>query len=349
MQKINRSFLATAGLAVVIGIGSIAATAQTGPAAVSPAPASFKSEYTRPRGESPSPDENKLSAARVELGRMLFFDPRLSGTGAMSCATCHNPSFGWEDGLPRGVGHGDKQLGRSTPTVLNLAWGGPFFWDGRAMTLEQQAVGPIASPAEMNMPHDQAVARVRSISGYRTAFETAYRGEGVNIDTIGKALASYERTIVSAEAPFDNWILGRPEAISVSAQRGFALFNGKARCSVCHSGWRFTDDGFHDIGVGEGDLGRAGVKKNAIIQLQNAFKTPTLRNIDQRAPYMHDGSLPSLMAVVDFYDRADKRRDSISPEITPLGLTEEEKRDLVAFMRTLTSQDAPQPVPVLPQ
>jgi cytochrome c peroxidase len=331
----------------MLSLGSLAAIAQTGPAPVSLA--SMKAEYVRPNGEPPSPADNRLSAARVELGRMLFFDPRLSNTGSMSCATCHNPSFGWEDGLPRGVGSGDRQLGRATPTVLNLAWGGPFFWDGRAMTLEQQAVGPIAAEGEMNLPHDQAVARVRSIAGYRTAFDTAYKGEGVTIDTIGKALASYERIVVSAEAPFDAWIKGKMDAISVSAARGFGLFNGKARCNICHSSWRFTDDGFHDIGVGEGDMGRAGIKKTAIVQLQNAFKTPTLRNIDQRAPFMHDGSLPSLSAVVDFYDRADKRRASISPEIVPLGLTDEEKRDLVAFMLTLTSKDTPQPVPVLPQ
>jgi cytochrome c peroxidase len=283
----------------------------------------------------------------VALGRTLFFDPRLSGSGAISCATCHNPSLGWEDGLKRGIGHRGAELGRHTPTIIDVAWAEPLFWDGRAATLEEQAKGPIKSASEMNMPHDEAVKRVASISGYRAAFERAYPGEGVNIDTIAKAIASYERTIVSAKAPFDRWAEGDSQAISDSAKRGFVLFNGKAGCATCHSGWRFTDDGFHDIGLPSQDLGRAAIAPGIKV-LEHAFKTPTLRNVDQRAPYMHDGSVATLEAVVDHYDHGFVARESLAPEMKPLKLTADEKADLIAFMRSLTSHDKPVELPTLP-
>ena len=154
------------------------------------------------------------------------------------------------------------------------------------------------------------------------------------------AIATYERTVVSGEAPVDRWIKGQQGAISASAQRGFKLFNGKARCSACHSGWRFTDDSFHDIGISDTDIGR-GAELPGIVKMQHAFKTPGLRNIDQRAPYMHDGSLATLEEVIDHYDRGGVTRPSLSDEMRPLGLTTEEKRDLMAFMKALTSDDEP--------
>jgi cytochrome c peroxidase len=349
-STIRQSLLVGAGLlacaVLAMGAGSDgAALAQVAPELTLE---QMKAGYARPRGASPAPADNATTPVRVELGRRLFFDPRLSGSGAISCASCHNPSFGWEDGLPRGIGHNGQPLARSTPTVLNVGWGGPFFWDGRADTLERQAVMPIASAAEMNMPHDHAVARVRGIEGYRDAFAQAYPGEAITIGAVGKALAAYERTLVSAEAPFDRWIRGEARAISPEARRGFVLFNTTARCAVCHSGWRFTDDGFHDIGVATTDEGRATIAPG-IEQLRFAFKTPSLRNIDQRAPYMHNGSLPTLDAVVDFYDAAAERRPSVAEEVAPLGLTTEERSDLVAFLRTLTSNDPPQAAPILPR
>jgi cytochrome c peroxidase len=282
------------------------------------------------------------------LGRTLFFDPRLSGSKFISCATCHNPGFAWGDGLPKGIGDGMKPLKRRTPTILNAAYGDLMFWDGRADSLEAQALGPIQSAAEMNMPLGQAVERVSSLSGYRPLFEKAYPGEPVSGKTIAKAIATFERTVVSGQAPFDRWIDGDDRAISEQARRGFDLFNHKAECVQCHSGWNFTDSGFHDIGVNDEDLGRGALLK--IEAMQHAFKTPTLRNVAVRAPYMHNGSELNLEAVVDFYDEGGKaQRPSLATEIHPLHLTADEKADVVEFLRTLTSTDKAIAIPALPR
>jgi cytochrome c peroxidase len=200
----------------------------------------------------------------------------------------------------------------------------------------------------MNMQADAAIARIQSMPGYQAAFSRAYPGQPVSLDTIAAAIATYERTVVSGEAPFDRWVNGDAQAVSESAKRGFALFNGKANCAGCHAGWRMTDDGFHDVGMPDSDRGRAQVAPG-IAQLEHAFKTPTLRNITQRAPFMHDGSLPTLAAVIDHYDHGFVRRESLDTQMQPLNLTVEEKADLLALLDTLTSTDAPSFVPVLPQ
>jgi cytochrome c peroxidase len=317
------------------------------PAAGTGIPDSVLSDFARPRSV-PASRSNPTTPEKVVLGQMLFFDPRLSGSGVISCASCHNPALGWSDALPKGLGHMGGRLARRTPTILNVAYGEPYFWDGRAATLEDQAKGPLTSAKEMDMPAELAVARVVSIPGYVSAFDRAFPGKPVSLDTIAAALASYERTIVSSSAPFDQWVAGDEHAISPSAQRGFALFNGKANCAVCHAGWRMSDDGFHDIGISDGDRGRAAVSPG-IVQLEYAFKTPTLRNINQRAPYMHDGSISTLAAVIDHYDHGFEHRPSLDTQMHPLGLTTDEKTDLLAFLNTLTSVDAPAVVPVLPQ
>jgi len=313
------------------------------PVAVQPELADFQ----RP-SVTPAPRHNPVTPEKVSLGHMLFFDPRLSGSGAISCATCHNPGLAWGDGLPKGIGHMGSRLGRRTPTILNVAFGEPYFWDGRAATLEEQAKGPLGAAAEMNMQADVAIARIQSISGYQTAFSRAYPGQAVSLDTIAAAIATFERTVVSSEAPFDRWVKGDAQAVSEPAKRGFALFNGKANCSICHAGWRMTDDGFHDVGMPDSDRGRAEVAPG-ITQLEHAFKTPTLRNINQRSPFMHDGSLPTLAAVIDHYDQGFVRRPSLDTQMQPLNLTAVEKTDLLALLDTLTSADAPSFVPVLPQ
>lgn len=304
-------------------------------------------DFQRPQ-KTPASKSNPTTPEKVALGQMLFFDPRMSGSGAISCATCHNPALGWSDAMPTGLGHMGGRLKRHTPTILNVAYGEPYFWDGRAATLEEQAKGPLTSAAEMNMPADVAVSRIQSIPGYVTAFSYAFPGKSVSIDTIAAALASYERTVVSASAPFDKWVAGDEFAISQAAKRGFELFNGKANCAVCHAGWRMTDDGFHDIGIVGTDRGRAGVSPG-IVQMEHAFKTPTLRNVSQRAPYMHDGSLPTLASVIDHYDSGFVTRPSLDTQMRRLGLTPEEKSDLLAFLNSLTSLDPPTLVPVLPQ
>jgi cytochrome c peroxidase len=309
--------------------------------------ATLKDDYRRPEA-IPYPKDNAYSAVRAELGRDLFFDPRLSAANAQACASCHNASFGWQDGLAVGVGFGMKPLGRHTPTILNLAWSEPFFWDGRAPSLEAQALGPIQSPGEMNQPLDKAVEKLKAIAGYKPLFEAAYPGEGITPATIGKAIATFERTIVSGKAPFDRWVEGDEHAIDAAAQRGFVLFNTKASCMVCHSGWNFTDDGFRDIGLKSEDLGRAKQVPDVPV-LEHAFKTPGLRDLKQRAPYMHDGSLATLEDVVEHYDNGFVKRPSLSENIHPLNLTDGEKQDLLAFLDTLNAEDPPVTVPVLPR
>jgi len=336
--------LAVAATATLAGATSL--RAQAAKTAAIPL-AQLMAAYQRPH-DVPSPAGNPTTAAKVALGKALFFDPRLSGSGAISCASCHNPSLGWQDSLARGVGNAGSKLGRHTPTILNAAWVEPLFWDGRAATLEDQAKGPLAAPAEMNMPHGDVVRVVRSIPGYAPAFQAAFPREEVTIDTIAKAIAAYERTVVSGEAPFDRWIAGDEGAISAAAKRGFMLYNAKARCASCHSGWRMTDDGFHDIGLAGDDPGRGKLVPGLVI-LDHAFKTPTLRNIAERAPYMHDGSLGTLEAVVDHYDHGFQARPSLSTEIKPLHLTDQDKSDLVAFLHTLSSRDGDVAVPTLPR
>jgi cytochrome c peroxidase len=304
-------------------------------------------KYRRPT-TVPIPANNPVTPEKVALGQALFFDPRLSGSGAIACATCHNPGLAWGDGLAKGIGHMGTRLDRHTPTILNVAFGEPYFWDGRAATLEEQAKGPMESGKEMNIQASDAVRRLRDIPGYSAAFERVFPARPISIDTIAAAIATFERTVISRDAPFDRWVNGETRAISPAAVRGFILFNGKANCAVCHQGWRMSDDGFHDIGIADRDRGRALIAPG-IEQLEQAFKTPTLRNIDQRAPYMHDGSLASLDAVIDHYDKGFVRRASLDSNMRPLGLTPDEKRDLLEFLYTLTSVDAPITVAVLPQ
>lgn len=306
----------------------------------------WKAEYVRP-GSIPFPEENPFSADKARLGKLLFFDPRLSGNNYISCGTCHNPSFAWGDGLPTGIGHGMTRLGRRTPTVLNSAWTELLMWDGRFETLEEQALGPIGAGVEMNQTLEDLVTELEAIPGYRSLFNVTFPGEGVTIDNIAKAIATYERTVVSGVAPFDNWIAGDESAISEPAKRGFDLFNGKANCVACHSTWNFTDGSFHDIGLDDDDPGRGDIVQG-VEALQFAFKTPTLRNAAERAPFMHDGSLSDLMAVVVHYDEGGIQRPSLSDDMRPLGLTEQERMDLVEFMLTLSSDDEETALPNLP-
>jgi len=306
----------------------------------------LRANFERPT-TVPQPRSNPITADKVALGQMLFFDPRLSGSGTISCATCHNPGLGWGDGLPKGLGHMSSKLDRHTPTILDVAFGEPYFWDGRAVTLEDQAKGPLIAVKEMNMSLETALPLLRSLPGYIEAFGRAFPGQAISLDTIASAIASFERTVISNDAPFDRWIKGDDKAIPAAAVRGFVLFNGKANCAVCHSTWRMSDDGFHDIGLHDDDRGRAAIAPG-IVQLEHAFKTPTLRNITQRAPYMHDGSLPTLDAVIDHYDGGFEPHPSLDTNIHALGLTPGERADLLAFLDAMTSVDAPVALTALP-
>jgi cytochrome c peroxidase len=315
--------------------------------AATPSIEQLKADYRRP-DSIPFPRDNPYTATKAALGKALFFDTRLSAANVLSCASCHSPAYGWGDGQPRGVGHGMKQLGRRSPSIVNAAFGAIFMWDGRAGSLEEQALGPIRADVEMNLPIEQLIERLKGIPEYGPKFMAAFPGVGISAENIAKAIATYERTVVSERAPFDAWIEGDEKAISAEAKRGFVLFNTKAGCANCHSGWNFTDDSFHDIGLRDGDIGR-GKFLTSIIKMQHAFKTPGLREINRRGPYMHDGSIATIKAVIDQYNDGGVDRPSRSDLIKPLGLSNQEKADLVAFMDTLSSDLTPTIVPVLPR
>lgn len=266
-----------------------------------------------------------------------------------SCATCHNPGLSWGDGEPRAIGENQVRLPLRSPTLLNIAWVPKLGWDGHFHDLESVAMGPITGQNNMNLPEQELIGRLAALPGYVAAFDAAFANGGVTREKIEQSLATFERTIVSGDAPFDRWVHGDEAAISAAAKRGFALFNGKANCAVCHSGWAFTDAGFHDIGVAkDDDLGRGRLFPSSV-KLQHAFKTPTLRDVARRAPYMHDGSVASLADVIDLYDGGGIDRPSRDNDIRPLNLQSREKADLIAFLNALSDKPKPYPLPNLPR
>jgi len=308
----------------------------------------WRENYRRP-AEVPFPPDNPYSAAKNKLGGMLFFDPMLSGGRVRSCATCHNPGLAWGDGLPRAIGENQAVLPLRAPTLLNVAFLDTLGWDGKFHDLESVAFAPITAAGNMNLPEAALIERLTAVPGYVDAFTAVFGTGAITRRKIELALATFERSIVSGEAPFDRWINGDENAISPSAKRGFDLFNGKARCSSCHSGWTFTDGSFHDIGTAQnGDIGRGRLFPNST-KLQYAFKTPTLRDTTRRAPYMHDGSVATMAEVIALYNRGGIERPSRSVLIKPLGLTQDEITDLTAFLDTLANATEFGPVPILPR
>lgn len=282
------------------------------------------------------PDGDPPPAEWVELGRVLFFDTRLSGNQTQSCASCHNPDLGFSDGLKKGLGATGKRLGRNTPHLYNLAWEGRFFWDGRAASLEEQALGPIQSSAEMNMNLGDLIPRLKQVPYYQKAFKRLFPQEGLNAKTLARALSAFERTLIVDDTPFDRFIKGQKTALSPAAQRGLELFKGKANCVKCHDGPNFTDHGFHNLGLPDKDLGRYGVEKKEVFY--KAFKTPSLRNVAFSAPYMHDGSLATLEEVVRFYNQGGEKVRAKDKEMKPLDLSEAEIFDLLAFLGALNQK-----------
>ena len=298
--------------------------------------AALKALYVAPK-QAPSPADNPSTPAKVELGRKLFFDPGLSANGKLACASCHDVRHGFTDGEVLSLGVKGQPLARHTPTVINLAWSQAYFWDGRAGSLEQQAVMPIAEAKEMGMSYEVMTSRLQADADYRRLFQAAFPGEGPSVATVGKAIAAFERTLVYADAPFDRWIAGDEGAISEQAKRGFVDFNTRAGCAQCHKGWNFSDGKFHDNGVPSDDVGRSAIVADA--SLTHWFKTPGLRNIAERAPYMHTGELASLQDVLRFYRRF-TRRDTLSPEMR--NVRTRGAGDIIAFLQTLTSPTPPE-------
>lgn len=288
----------------------------------------------------PVPDDNLPTPEKIALGRRLFFDVRLSATGAMSCASCHDPAKTFGNGQRVGVGVFGRTGTRNVPTIINRGYGVAFFWDGRAATLEDQVLGPIENPAELGSRVSDAVRLLRNDASSLGAFQSVFDSEPSK-ETLARALASYVRSIVAGDAPIDRYLAGDREAILPEAREGLRIFRGKGNCMACHVGPTFTDERFHNTGVAWvggtlRDDGRAGVSGRP--EDGGAFKTPTLRHVAQTGPYMHDGSIDTLDEVVDFYDRGGIPNHYLDPELRPLGLSPFEKRNLVAFLTSLSGR-----------
>jgi cytochrome c peroxidase len=318
------------------------------------------------------PQDNPMSLQKVELGRALFFDRRLSRDGTVSCALCHDPAFAFTDANSLAAGVAGRRGTRNSPTILNAMFSNLLFWDGRAASLEEQVLHPISSPFEMGMGNQkELVNRVSSIAEYRRQFKQVFKTEGIALTTIAKAIAAYERTLLSGNSAFDLFIAGDGKAISEAQHHGWELFKGKARCIECHtysqSAPFFTDLKFHNTGIGTTDslfavliksltetppsnnptmlahsdgfseLGRYAITFRSVDV--GAFKTPTLRDVELTSPYMHNGSLRTLLDVVRLYNRGGNANSYLDERMQPLELTDREVNDLVEFMRSLTSAD----------
>jgi cytochrome c peroxidase len=284
------------------------------------------------------PADNPLTAAKIELGRKLFFDARLSLDGTVACATCHNPSLGFTDGRARAIGIYGQEFNRGAPMLINRLFSTAQFWDGRAKSLEDHIRQPIENELEMRNTSANVERTLRASGEYRDEFQEVF-GTDVTMDGIAKAIASFERTLLSGNSPYDKFKAGDTTALSESARRGLKLFESdRVNCTKCHSGFNFTDEKFHNNGTGQDqpkpDWGR--FEQTKIDSNKGAFKTPTLRDMSRTAPYMHDGSLRTLMDVINFYNKGGIPNPHLSRQMRPLNLTEEQRADLVEFLKALS-------------
>ncbi len=284
--------------------------------------------------------------ARVRLGRWLFFDPRISGDGTLACASCHVPEHAFSELTPTSKGIRGQLGTRKAPSFVNLAWTiyPNFFWDGRASTLEEQALGPIANPVEMGGTHASMVKALGNVAAYRPYFKEAFGSTTITKERVAHAIADYERTRMSGNSPVDRWLLGRDEAaVGPEVKLGRELFSGKAECNQCHLGDNYTDNRFHNLGIGWDperktfkDVGRQAISKKDADR--GAFKTPGLREVARHPPYMHDGSVPTLEAAVRHYDRGGTPNPWLSTRVRRLDLTDAEVQALVRFMEALSGE-----------
>ena len=364
MRALSKSILLSLTLAFFV-CALAARGHQVGTAADTPArprakrPSAFNPQLPRglPLGvwRRSLPPDNPPTEEKVALGRALYFDKRLSADGTVSCATCHDPAAAFADNRPVARGVNNRVGPRNAPTLLNAAFSPLLFWDGRARTLEEQVLQPLFNPAEMGMTDRRAVvARLEAGADYPRLFAEVFGRAGLTVENAAKALAAFERTQFSGDAPFDRFVAGDTGALTKAQHRGWLLFRGKARCIACHAFGAaapfFTDFKFHNTGVafgganlgrlaraaGSADLGRYAVTKKA--EDLGAFRTPMLRDVELTAPYMHDGSEKTLLDVVRFYDRGGEKNPRLDRRLRPLGLSEPEMSDLVGFLRALTSE-----------
>lgn len=313
-------------------------------------PASNASERTRadsadypvPLGLRPIPwpEDNRYSPARVELGKMLFFDGRLSRNGKVSCAFCHEPGHAFSGSTAVASGVSGKPGSRHVPTLINRAWGKSQFWDGRVPTLESQVIVPLTNPDEMGMTVDQAVETLRGIKGYAPLFAAAFGDETIDFERVAKALASFQRTIVSGNSPYDRYLAGDKAALTKQQKDGLDFFNRKGECAECHAGPNFTTEQFANLGVGmdqaNPDPGREAVtKKRGDF---GKFKVSSLRDLAHRAPYMHDGRFQTLGEVLDFYAKGGLPNPHLDTRLTPFYLDKQTKEDLLAFLDALNGE-----------
>ena len=299
-------------------------------------------DFQAPRGLPPIPwpEDNPYSPARAELGKILFFDGRLSANGVVSCASCHEPGHGFAGSTPLSKGVTGKPGTRHVPTLINRAWGKSQFWDGRAPTLESQVVFPVTDPNEMGMTTDLVVRRVRGIKGYAPLFAAAFGDDTVNFERIAKAIATFQRTIVSGNSPYDRYLAGDKSALTKQQKDGLDFFNKKGECAECHSGPNFTNEKFANVGIGmdeaSPDAGReAFTKKRSDL---GRFKVPTLRDLARRAPYMHDGSIKTLGEVLDIYAKGGFSNPHLDTRLTPFYMDGQTRQELLAFLDSLNGE-----------
>jgi cytochrome c peroxidase len=338
-------------LAAILALAFALAACAPSPARVTSTPAGEAVALEAPLGlpPAPVPADNPPTRETIALGKKLFFSPLLSADGTVSCATCHDPAKAFADGRRVSVGIGGRTGKRNAPTVLNAAYNRLQFWDGRAASLEDQAAGPMFSAEEMGHSLKGLEAKLNADPEIRGMFEAAYGPGPVTLDGVTKAIASYERTLVSGNSPFDRYYFGGdPAALSAPARRGFDVFRDPKRgnCAACHTIEEkyalFTDHQFHNIGAGldpDGAIPDPGRFAQTLREGdQGAFRTPGLRNVALTAPYMHDGSLKTLKEVVDFYVGGGSSNQFLDPEIRPLPLTRQDREDLIAFLESLTGE-----------
>jgi cytochrome c peroxidase len=319
------------------GMTSLGICAQSVPGAGGPLPV------------MPVPADNLQTEAKIKLGQQLYFDGRLSADNKISCATCHDPEQGWAGHDATDTGINGRIGDRNSGTVVNSGYMKYQFWDGRAGSLEEQALGPIQNPVEMGETIENVVRKLNAIPGYQRQFQEVF-GTEVTAAGIAKAIAAFERTIVSGPSPFDRYLTGEQSAISAAAVRGWEIFRGKGACIACHPGPLFSDQSFHNLGIGmetgKPDLGREAITKNAADR--GKFKTPGLRNVARTYPYMHNGKIANLEAVVELHNAGGVPNPNLDPLVKPLHLSSSEKKDLVAFLETLTGSEPDIKRPPLP-
>lgn len=320
--------LSVFGLLVILGISS--ADASDGD------PRDMRDQFARPAVmDAPAFKFNPTTSEKITAGEKLFFDPKLSEANTISCATCHVEEHGWTDLDRFSIGHEGAIMQRRTQTLLGVGWSKKFGWDGGIDSLEGFSLAPIARAKEMNQDLDALVDELRSDPAYQQAMQDAFGDPVVKISRLSQSLAAFMRTIVPPRTAFDDWVEGDDSALSAAAKDGFDLFVGKAGCVNCHTGWRFTDDKMHDIGLAaSNDIGRA-EHDPSNIKARYAFKTPTLRGVAKRPPYMHEGSVRSLGEVVEHYVSGVKERPSISEKMPSISLTDREKLNVVYFLNSL--------------